>query len=118
MYSLALIRTPTHMNSAGFDKQVSKRVKKDTAKISKAFEKLNKESEERRKKIESERDVRMKKLSSSFDDLFKKLDETARADVERLKTLFVEDSEETVDLEDFTEVEETFKSIYIDLKNT
>ena len=37
--------------------------------------------------------------------MIKKLDETARADVEKLQTLFSEDSEETVDIDDFVEVE-------------
>ena len=104
MYSLALIRTPTRMSSDSFDKTFTKRVKKDTAKISKAFEKLNKESEERRAKIEKDREERNKKLSSTFDDFIQKLDETARADVEKLQTLFSEDSEETVDIDDFVEV--------------
>ena len=55
MYSLALVRTPTRMSSDSFDKQITKRVKKDTAKINKAFEKIKKESEERRAKISKDR---------------------------------------------------------------
>lgn len=105
MYTLALIRTPTRMSSDSFDKTFTKRVKKDTAKINKAFQKLNKESEERRAKLDKERDDRFKKLSVTFDDLVKKLDETAREDVEKLQNIFAEDSEDTVDIDDFVEVE-------------
>lgn len=105
MYTLALVRTPTRMSTDSFDKTFTKRVKKDTAKISNAFQKLNKESEERRAKLEKERDERFKQLSGTFDDLVKKLDETARADVEKLQNIFAEDSEDTVDIDDYVEVE-------------
>jgi DNA-binding transcriptional regulator GbsR (MarR family) len=100
MLSALSIRTPTRM-TADFSKNFDKRVKKDTAKVSKAFEKLNKESEERRAHI-----------SEKADAIFKHLDEIAKKDVEKLKTLFSEDVESTVDIDDFVEVEDvvTFKS--------
>jgi len=105
MYSLALIHTPARMSTDSFDKTFTKRIKKDTAKINKAFEKIKKESEKRRAKIEKDREDNNKKLSSTFDELLKVLDETARADEEKLQSLFSEDSEETVDIDDFVEAD-------------
>jgi hypothetical protein len=86
--------------SADFGKNFDKRVKKDTAKVTKAFEKLNKESETRRAH-----------LAEKADFLFKHLDELAKKDVEKLKTLFAEDIESTIDIEDFVEIDDvvTFK---------
>jgi phage-related tail protein len=100
MLSTITARTPVRM-TADFGKNFDKRVKKDTAKLTKAFEKLNKESEERREHI-----------SEKANFLFKHLDELAKKDVEKLKTLFSEDVESTVDIDDFVEVEDvvTFKS--------
>jgi phage-related tail protein len=94
------MRAPTRMMSSDFGKNFDKRIKKDTAKVSKAFEKLNRESETRRAHI-----------SEKADAIFKHLDEIAKKDVEKLKTLFSEDVETTIDIDDFVEVDDvvTFK---------
>ena len=98
MLSTLTMRTPTRMTSDSFGKKFDKRVKKDTAKVSKAFEKLNKESEARREH-----------LAEKANFLFHHLDELAKGDVEKLKTLFSEDVETTVDIDDFVEVDDVVK---------
>jgi DNA-binding transcriptional regulator GbsR (MarR family) len=87
--------------TADFGKNFDKRIKKDTAKVTKAFEKLNRESESRREH-----------LTEKANFLFHHLDELAKKDVEKLKTLFSEDVESTIDIDDFVEVDDvvTFKS--------
>ncbi|AGE56301.1 hypothetical protein PBCVNEJV1_453R [Paramecium bursaria Chlorella virus NE-JV-1] len=98
MLAISVTRTPVRM-SADFGKGFDKRVKKDTAKIQKAFDKINKESEERREK-----------LTKHADELFKQLDELAKGDVKKLQELFAEeDAEKTVDIDDFVEVDGVVK---------
>ena len=97
MYTIAL-RTPTCMakkDNNDLGKTFTKRVKTDSKKINKAFEKLNKESEERRAK-----------LGDSLKEFVDNIDKAARKDVEKLKNIFSDDVDVTVDIDDFTEIDD------------
>ena len=89
------VRTPVRMTQ-----DFGKRVKKDVKKVNKAFERLQKESDDRRKD-----------LSANVDELVKYMDKVARDDVDKLKSLlnYEADSEDTIDIADFVEVDDIVK---------
>jgi DNA-binding transcriptional regulator GbsR (MarR family) len=89
------VRTPVRMTQ-----DFGKRVKKDVKKVNKAFERLQKESDDRRKD-----------LSANVDELVKYMDKVARGDVDKLKSLlnYEADSEDTIDIADFVEVDDIVK---------
>ena len=89
------VRTPVRMTQ-----DFGKRVKKDVKKVNKAFERLQKESDDRRKD-----------LSANVDELVKFMDKVARDDVDKLKSLlnYEADSEDTIDIADFVEVDDIVK---------
>ena len=96
MLALAITaKTPTRMTQ-----DFGKRVKKDVKKVNKAFERLQKESDERRKD-----------LSVNIDELVKYMDKVARDDVDKLKSLvnYEADSDDTIDIADFVEVDDIVK---------
>jgi len=82
---LATIRTPVIMAS---NNNFQKRIQKDTKKVSKAFDKISKESEVRR-------DDLGKNLKSWVEDL----DKLAKKDLKKIQELF-EDSDVSVDIDD------------------
>jgi predicted outer membrane protein len=89
---LATLRAPvmmassTNKNSNNFQK----RAQKDSKKVSKAFDKLNKESEVRREDLS-------KNLKSWVDEL----DKQAKKDVKRIQELFEDsDIESTIDIDE------------------
>jgi len=89
---LATLRAPVTMASSTNknDNGFQKRIKKDSKKVSKAFDKLNKESEVRR-------DDMNRTLKSWVDDL----DKQAKKDVKKIQELFEDsDIESTVDIDD------------------
>jgi len=79
------IRTPMIMAS---NNNFQKRIQKDTKKVSKAFDKISKESEVRR-------DDLGKNLKSWVEDL----DKLAKKDLKKIQELF-EDSDVSVDIDD------------------
>jgi hypothetical protein len=88
---LATLRTtPVMMASNNKNNDFQKRIKKDSKKVSKAFDKINKESEVRREDLS-------KNLKSWVDDL----DKQAKKDVKRIQELFEDsDIEGTIDIDD------------------
>ena len=89
---LATLRAPVTMASSTNknNNDFQKRIKKDSSKVSKAFDKLNKESEVRREDLS-------KNLKSWVDDL----DKQAKKDVKRIQELFEDsDIESTIDIDD------------------
>lgn len=89
---LATLRVPVTMSSSTNknNNDFQKRIKKDSKKVSKAFDKLNKESEVRREDLS-------KNLKSWVDDL----DKQAKKDVKRIQELFEDsDIESTIDIDD------------------
>jgi hypothetical protein len=85
---LATLRVPVTMASSTNNFQ--KRVQKDSKKVSKAFEKLNKESEVRREEL-------TKNLKSWVGDL----DKQAKKDVKRIQEIFDDsDLEGTIDIDE------------------
>ena len=89
------VRTPVRMTQ-----DFGKRVKKDVKKVNKAFERLQKEIDDRRKD-----------LSVNIDELVKYMDKVARDDVDKLKSLlnYEADSDDTIDIADFVEVDDIVK---------
>lgn len=82
---LATLRTPIIM--ASNNNNFQKRIQKDSKKVSKAFDKLSKESEVRREDLS-------KNLKSWVDEL----DKQAKKDVKRVQELFEDsDIESTID---------------------
>jgi len=88
-------KTPVRMTQ-----DFGKRVKKDVKKVNKAFERLQKESDDRRKD-----------LSANVDELVKYMDKVARDDVDKLKSLvnYDAESDDTIDIADFVEVDDIVK---------
>ena len=89
---LATLRAPVTMASSTNknNNDFQKRIKKDSKKVSKAVEKLGKESEVRREDLS-------KNLKSWVDDL----DKQAKKDVKRIQELFEDsDIESTIDIDD------------------
>lgn len=89
---LATLRTPIIMASNNNKKNndFQKRIQKDSKKVSKAFDKINKESE-----------VRRNDLSKNLNSWMEELDKLAKKDVKRVQELFEDsDVEDTVDIDD------------------
>jgi len=88
-------KAPVRMNQ-----DFGKRAKKDAKKVNKAFERLR-----------AERESRREKMSLKIDELIKQMDKLARDDVDRLKSLLVDEEETTIDIDDYVEVDDvvTFK---------
>jgi len=89
---LATLRVPVTMSSSTNknNNDFQKRIKKDSRKVSKAVDKLSKESEVRREDLS-------KNLKSWVDDL----DKQAKKDVKKIQELFEDsDIESTVDIDD------------------
>jgi hypothetical protein len=88
-------KTPTRMTQ-----DFGKRINKDIKKLNKKFERLQKESDDRRKD-----------LSVNVDELVKYMDKVARDDVDKLKSLvnYDADSDDTIDIADFVEVDDIVK---------
>ena len=85
---LATLRTPVVMSSSTNNFQ--KRVQKDSKKVSKAFDKLNKESE-----------VRREDLNKNLKSWMEEIDKLAKKDVKRIQELFEEtDLEGTIDIDE------------------
>ena len=85
---LATLRTPVSMASSTNNFQ--KRIKKDSKKVSKAVEKLNKESE-----------VRRNDLNKNLKSWVEELDKLAKKDVQRIKDIFEDsDIDSTIDIDD------------------
>ena len=84
---LATLRTPVMMAS---NINFQKRVQKDSKKVSKAFDKLNKESE-----------IRREDLNKNLKSWVEELDKLAKKDVKRIQELFEEtDLEGTIDIDE------------------
>ena len=84
---LATLRTPVMMAS---NNNFQKRVQKDSKKVSKAFDKLNKESE-----------VRREDLNKNLKSWVEELDKLAKKDVKRIQDLFEDtDLEGTIDIDE------------------
>ena len=108
---LATLRAPVMMSSSTNknNNDFQKRIKKDSKKVSKAFDKLNKESEVRREDLS-------KNLKSWVDDL----DKQAKKDVKRIQELFEDsDIESTIDIDDddFVTVDDVIIFKYIKIKH-
>ena len=89
---LSVARAPVTMSyNAG------KQVQKDIKKLNKIVQRIQKESETRRQKV---------------DEFVKHVDKIAREDVDKLKAIFDENADTTIDIEDFKEVDGviTFKN--------
>ena len=89
---LATLRVPVTMASSTNknNNDFQKRIKKDSKKVSKAFEKINKESEVRRDDLN-------RTLKSWVDEL----DKLAKKDVKRIQDLFEDsDIEGTIDIDE------------------
>ena len=85
---LATLRTPVVM--ASNNNNFQKRAQKDSKKVSKAFDKLNKESE-----------VRREDLNKNLKSWVEELDKLAKKDVKRIQELFEEtDLEGTIDIDE------------------
>ena len=84
---LSTLRTPVMMAS---NNNFQKRVQKDSKKVSKAFDKLNKESE-----------VRREDLNKNLKSWVEELDKLAKKDVKRIQDLFEDtDLEGTIDIDE------------------
>ena len=84
---LATLRTPVMMAS---NNNFQKRVQKDSKKVSKAFDKLNKESE-----------VRREDLNKNLKSWVEELDKLAKKDVKRIQDLFEDTNlEGTIDIDE------------------
>ena len=89
---LATLRVPVTMSSSTNknNNDFQKRIKKDSSKVSKAFDKLNKESE-----------VRRNDLNKNLKSWAEELDKLAKKDVQRIKDIFEDtDIEGTIDIDD------------------
>jgi hypothetical protein len=88
---MATLRVPVIMASSNKNNNdFQKRIKKDSKKVSKAFDKINKESEVRREDLS-------KNLKSWVEDI----DKLAKKDVKKLQELFEDiDIEGTVDIDE------------------
>jgi hypothetical protein len=91
---LATLRVPVIMASSNKNNKnnndFQKRIKKDSKKVSKAFDKINKESE-----------VRRNDLSKNLNSWVEEIDKLAKKDVKKLQELFEDsDIEGTVDIDD------------------
>ena len=85
---LATLRTPIIM--ASNNNNFQKRIQKDSKKVSKAVEKLSKESE-----------VRRNDLSKNLNSWIEELDKLAKKDVKRIQEIFEDsDIEVTVDIDE------------------
>ena len=85
---LATLRAPVMMSSNNNNFQ--KRIKKDSKKISNAFDKINKESE-----------VRRNDLSKNLNSWMEELDKLAKKDVKRIQEIFEDsDIDSTVDIDE------------------
>ena len=94
---LATLRT-TPVVMASNNNNFQKRVQKDSKKISKAFDKLNKESE-----------VRREDLSKNLKSWVEELDKLAKKDVQRVKDIFGDSDNEVsvdIDVDDFDTVDD------------
>lgn len=91
---MATLRVPVIMASSNKNNKnnndFQKRIKKDSKKVSKAFDKINKESE-----------VRREDLSKNLKSWVEEIDKLAKKDVKKLQELFEDsDIEGTVDIDD------------------
>ena len=91
---LATLRVPVTMASSNKNNKnnndFQKRIQKDSKKVSKAFDKINKESE-----------VRREDLSKNLKSWVEEIDKLAKKDVKKLQELFEDsDIEGTVDIDD------------------
>jgi len=88
---LATLRVPVTMASSNKNNNdFQKRIKKDSKKISKAFDKINKESE-----------VRREDLSKNLKSWVEEIDKLAKKDVKKIQEIFEDsDIEGTVDIDD------------------
>jgi hypothetical protein len=88
---LATLRTPVIMASNNKNNNdFQKRIKKDSKKVTKAFDKLNKESE-----------VRRDDLNRTLKSWVEELDKLAKRDVKKIQEIFEDsDNEGTIDIED------------------
>ena len=99
---LATLRVPVTMasnnNKNKNNNDFQKRIQKDSKKVSKAFDKINKESE-----------VRRNDLSKNLNSWMEELDKLAKKDVQRIKDIFEDsDIDSTVDIDedDFVTVDD------------
>jgi predicted outer membrane protein len=89
---LATLRVPVTMSSSTNknNNDFQKRIKKDSKKVSKAFEKINKESE-----------VRREDLSKNLKSWVEELDKLAKKDVKKIQEIFEDsDIEGTIDIDE------------------
>ena len=91
---LATLRTPVIMasnnNKNKNNNDFQKRIQKDSKKVSKAFDKINKESE-----------VRRNDLSKNLNSWMEELDKLAKKDVKRIQEIFEDsDIDSTVDIDE------------------
>ena len=86
---LATLRTPVTM-MASKNNDFQSRIKKDSKKVSKAFEKINKESE-----------VRRDDLNRTLKSWVEELDKLAKKDVKKIQEIFEDsDIESTIDIDE------------------
>jgi hypothetical protein len=89
---LATLRVPVTMSSSSNknNNDFQKRIKKDSKKVSKAFDKINKESE-----------IRREDLSKNLKSWVEEIDKLAKKDVKKIQELFEDsDIEGTVDIDE------------------
>lgn len=89
---LATLRVPVTMSSSTNknNNNFQKRIQKDSKKVSKAFDKINKESE-----------VRRNDLSKNLNSWIEELDKLAKKDVKRVQELFEDsDTEVSIDIDE------------------
>ena len=91
---LATLRTPVIMasnnNKNKNNNDFQKRIQKDSKKVSKAFDKINKEGE-----------VRRNDLSKNLNSWMEELDKLAKKDVKRIQEIFEDsDIDSTVDIDE------------------
>ena len=91
---LATLRVPVIMASSNKNNKSNndfqKRIQKDSKKVSKAFDKINKESE-----------VRRNDLSKNLNSWVEEIDKLAKKDVKRIQEIFEDsDIEGTIDIDD------------------
>lgn len=88
---LATLRVPVMMASNNKNNNdFQKRIKKDSKKVSKAFDKINKEGE-----------VRREDLNKNLKSWVEEIDKLAKKDVKRIQELFEEtDLEGTIDIDE------------------
>jgi hypothetical protein len=88
---LATLRVPVIMASSNKNNNdFQKRIQKDSKKVSKAFDKINKESE-----------VRRNDLSKNLNSWVEEIDKLAKKDVKRIQEIFEDsDIEGTIDIDD------------------